>query len=119
MNLKIRKLYDASDPGIGGASKAGVAKKVDYVQLEAALASIETSINNIMEALSKKIDVTSYSGSAHDNIESTINTIRTYLATMEEPLNKMRSKVAEVKDEYAAREAKIKASLDGIGGNIA
>lgn len=96
----------------------GVAKDFDYVQVEAALTSIERNIANIMEALSKKIEVTSYTGDAQAEVTNAVDSIRTYLATMEEPLKKMQAKVVEVKEAYARSEAGIKSALSGIGGNI-
>ena len=113
MKLELRKLFDA---GVGGSG--GMAKDFDYSQIETALTSIEKNISNIMNALSTKIRVTSYSGDAQPEVEQAVDSIRTYLATMEEPLSKMKSKIDEVRNAYAKSEAGIKASLAGIAGNV-
>ena len=106
MNLDIQMFND------------GVAKHFDYAQVEAALTSIEKNIANIMEALSKKIIVTSYQGDAQTEVTNAVDSIRTYLATMEEPLNQMKAKIVEVKEAYAKSEAGIKSALSGISGNL-
>ena len=95
-------------------------KSFDYAQVDNALTRIETSINNIMEVLSRKIEVTSYSGEAQPEVEGAVDSIRTYLMTMEEPLGKMRAKIEEIRNAYAASEANIKSSLSGInaGNNM-
>ena len=107
MKLEVRKLYEAA----GG----GTAKDFDYAQVEAALTSIEGNIKNILSALSTKISVTSYQGDAQAEVERAVDSIRTYLATMEEPLNEMKAKIEEVKAAYAQSEASIKSALSGIG----
>ncbi len=117
MNLKLRKLYEAVDAGIGGGS-GSVAKDFDYAQVEAALTSIEANITNIMSALSTKISVTSYNGDAQAEVEKAVDSIRTYLATMEAPLNEMKDKIVEVKEAYAKSEAGIKSALAGISGSV-
>lgn len=117
MNLKLRMMY-AADSADGGGIGGGVAKDFDYAQVEAALTSIEANIANIMEALSKKITVTSYTGDAQAEVTNAVDSIRTYLATMEQPLNEMKEKIVEVKEAYAKSEAGIKSALSGIGGNI-
>ena len=95
-------------------------KSFDYAQVDNALTRIETSINNIMEVLSRKIEVTSYSGEAQPEVEGAVDSIRTYLMTMEEPLGKMRAKIEEIRNAYAASEANIKSSLSEInaGNNM-
>ena len=95
-------------------------KKFDYAQVDGALTRIETSINTIMEALSKKIEVTSYSGDAQPEVEGAVDSIRTYLMTMEEPLEKTRAKIEEIRNAYAMSESEIKSTLSGLraGGNI-
>lgn len=95
-------------------------KSFDYAQVDNALTRIETSINNIMEALSKRIEVTSYQGEAQPEVEGAVDSIRTYLMTMEEPLQKMRAKIEEIRNAYATSESNIKSALSGIsaGNNI-
>ncbi len=95
-------------------------KRFDYAQVDMALSKIEKSIGNIMEALSKRIEVTSYSGDAQAEVEGAVDSIRTYLMTMEEPLSKMRAKIEEIREAYAGSEANIKSTLSGIsaGNNI-
>lgn len=114
--MKLNKMYMAFEAGVGGGA-GGVAKDFDYAQVEAALTSIEANIANIMEVLSKKITVTSYTGDAQAEVTNAVDSIRTYLATMEEPLNKMKAKIIEVKEAYAKSEAEIKSKLSNIGGN--
>lgn len=114
--MKFNKMYMAFEASAGGAG--GVAKDFDYAQVEAALTSIETNINNIMTALSTRIRVTSYTGDAQAEVEKAVDSIRTYLATMEGPLNEMKGKIVEVKEAYAKSEAGIKAALAGIGENV-
>ena len=119
LSKKPRKLYAPFNVNMtdgGGASSS--AKDFDYAQVEAALTSMENNITNIMTALSKKITVTSYQGDAQGEVESAVDSIRTYLATMEAPLNEMKAKIVEVKEAYASSEASIKSALSGIGGNI-
>ena len=102
--MELRKLYMAD----------GVAKDFDYAQAEADLAKLEANIKNIQAALDKKIEVTSYTGDAQAEVTAAVDSIRTYLATMEEPLNKIRAKIQEVKEAYAASEASIKSALSDI-----
>ena len=112
--MEYRKLMvDAG--GAGGAG--GVAKDFDYAQVETALDSIDNNISNILTALSKKIEVTSYTGDAQDEVTAAVDSIRKYLATMETPLNEMRSKINEVKEAYAKSEASIKSQLSSIAAN--
>lgn len=92
-------------------------KKFDYAQVDGALTRIETSIGIIMEALSKKIQVTSYSGGAQPEVEAAVDSIRTYLATMEEPLSKIKAKIEEIRNAYAVSESDIKSALSGIRAN--
>lgn len=115
--MRLNKMYMAFEAGAGGGA-GSVEKDFDYAQVEAALTSIEANIANIMEALSKKITVTSYTGDAQAEVTNAVDSIRTYLATMEQPLNEMKAKIIEVKEAYAASEAGIKSALSGIGGNI-
>lgn len=119
MNFKLKTFYaaDSADGGIGGGAGSS-AKDFDYAQVEAALTSMEANITNIMNALSERITVTSYQGDAQGEVESAVDSIRTYLATMEEPLKEMKEKIKEVKEAYAKSEAGIKSALSGIGGNI-
>ena len=117
MNLKLKMMY-AADSADGGGIGGGVAKDFDYAQVEAALNSIEANITNIMSALSTKISVTSYTGDAQAEVEKAVDSIRTYLATMEAPLNEMKGKIVEVKEAYAKSEAGIKSALAGISGSV-
>lgn len=89
-------------------------KTFDYAQVDAALTRLETSMKTIMEVLSKKIEVTSYQGEAQPEVEGAVDSIRTYLMTMEEPLEKMRAKIEEIRNAYAGSEANIKTALNGI-----
>jgi len=119
MNFKLRKFYDADDAsenGGGGASSG--AKDIDYAQVESALTSMEANITNIMASLSKKITVTSYQGDAQEEVESAVDSIRTYLATMKQPLDEVKAKINEVKEAYATSEAGIKSALSKISGNL-
>ncbi len=116
MELKNRIMYAADSADGGGIG--GVTKDFDYVQVEAALTSINASIKNIQNALSKKITVTSYTGDAQAEVENAVDSIRTYLATMETPLTNITKKIDEVKSAYAASEAGIKSALSGITGSI-
>ena len=108
--MEYRKLM--VDAGAGGAGS--VAKDFDYAQVEAALTSIENNISNIQTALSKKITVTSYTGDAQAEVTAAVDSIRTYLATMDAPLNEMKAKITEVKEAYAKSEASIKSQLSSI-----
>ena len=110
MKIEYRKLM--VDAGAGGAGS--VAKDFDYAQVEAALTSIEGNIKNIQTALSKKIQVTSYTGDAQPEVTAAVDSIRTYLATMETPLNEMKAKINEVREAYQKSEAAIKSSLSSI-----
>lgn len=109
MKYNIKKLY-----AIDGAGN-GVAKDFDYARVENSLNSIERNIANIMDALSKRITVTSYEGDAQEEVNNAVDSIRTYLSTMEKPLNDMKGKITEVKEAYAGSEASIKSALSGIG----
>lgn len=117
MNFKLRKFYDADDASGNGGASSG-AKDFDYAQVESALTSMEANITNIMASLSKKITVTSYQGDAQEEVESAVDSIRTYLATMKQPLDEMKSNINEVKEAYAASEAGIKSALSKISGNL-
>ena len=117
MKLELKKLYEAMDAGIGGGSGGGVAKDFDYAQVDAALTNMEANINNILSACSSKITVTSYTGDAQAEVESAVDSIRTYLATMETPLKELRDKIAEVRTAYENSETGIKTALSGIGAN--
>ena len=86
MKYSIKKLYS-----IDGAGN-GVAKDFDYAKVESSLNSIERNIANIMDALSKRITVTSYEGDAQEEVNNAVDSIRSYLATMEKPLNDMKGK---------------------------
>lgn len=108
MKYNVKKLY-----AIDGAG-SGVAKDFDYAKVESALNGIEKNIANIMDALSKRIVVTSYEGDAQGEVTNAVDSIRTYLATMEKPLVDMKLKIAEVKAAYAASEGAIKSALSGI-----
>ncbi len=116
MELKIRKLYEYVDgSGVGGSAGSGP-KDIDYAKMEESLTKLGACITNILTALEKNINVTSYQGSAQADVELAVNKIRPYLASMKEPLGKMREKIEEVKTTYAAREASVKSALGGIGG---
>ena len=95
-------------------------KTFDYAQVDAALTRLENSMRTIMEALSRKIEVTSYQGDAQPEVEGAVDSMRTYLMTMEEPLSKMRAKIEEIRNAYAGSEANIKSALNGLraGNNI-
>ena len=95
-------------------------KTFDYAQVDGALTKIEKNINNIMEALSRRIELTSYTGAAQEEVEGAVNSIRNYLQTMEEPLSKIKAKIAEIRDAYATSEANIKQTLNGLasGNNM-
>ena len=113
-NLKLNEKLMVDAGGGGGASSQE--KKFDYAQVDAAMTSLSNSIQAIATALSKKITVTSYTGSAQGSVESAMNSIRTNLQTINEPLNEMNNKIQEISQEYASREAKIQSELANIAG---
>ena len=95
----------------------GNAKYVDYAQLETALDSLGKNLTAIQTALSDKIVVTSYEGSAQQDVERAIDSIRVNLQAIEDPLKKMQNDINDVRAKYAEREAQISSSLSGIGRN--
>lgn len=110
------KIYRMAETGNGGSGS--VAKDFDYAQVDTALTSIEANITKISDVLSTKISVTSYQGDAQAEVESAVDSIRTYLQTMKQPLDEIKSKVNEVREAYATSESGIKSSLSGISGSV-
>ena len=116
--MKINKFYmnDAGGAG-GGNGYSGVEKLFDYTQVSAAFESLKSEIAKITTSLSNPITVTSYQGNAQAEVEHAIDSIRVNLQAVQEPLTKMNEKIEEISNEYAAREADIKAKLSGIGSH--
>lgn len=115
MSLKLKKMYAAfSASAAGGDGSGGGSIKYSYNEVENALNRLNALIADTAAALNTTIPVTSYQGSAQEEVQGAVNAAVSRLKPIEQPLTKMQAKIAEVKTGYESAEASLKSSLADI-----
>ncbi len=104
MNLKIRKFYEASDPGIGGAYSDK--EKIDYEGLAASLKLVIAKVNEGSE-LHKEITkleelanelVLAWTSEASQKAKSSVEEVNSELINMRTELNNLLAELTKYSD---------------------
>ena len=115
MSLKLKKMYAAfSASAAGGDGSGNGSIKYSYNEVDEALKQLNSLIADTVAALNTNIPVTSYQGSAQEEVQGAVNAAVSRLKPIEQPLTKMQAKIAEVKTGYESAEASLKSSLADI-----
>lgn len=88
--------------------------KFDYEAVASSIATIETAIASINEAIEDKITNTTYiSGNAKDAVDAYIASLNKCLDPIVPEITQIRDKISEVKSAYLSAETGIRSAFNG------